>query len=92
MNRYLSDCDFQGQPQVAENPHAEESLTDNVEKIANIGSTRKSHQNRRSLSSHAYLDQTAVPMGIICCAEITNSHWVSGIFLLKDKAQYGDQN
>lgn len=83
MDRYLSDCGFQGQPQVAENPHAEESLTDNVEKIANIGSTRKSRQNRKSLSSHPYLDQTAVPMGIIRCAVITNSHYVSGIFSFK---------
>ena len=53
------------QTQVAENPHSEYGLTDNVEKIAenekiNAEKSTKEKVDLQSLPNHAYLNQTVV--------------------------------
>ncbi|XP_037350406.1 protein dpy-30 homolog [Talpa occidentalis] len=58
---------LQGQAQVAENPHSEYGLTDNVERIVEnekISAEKSSKQkvDRQSLPICAYLDQTVVPI------------------------------
>ncbi|XP_054583465.1 protein dpy-30 homolog [Eptesicus fuscus] len=58
---------LEGQTRVAENPHFEYSLTDNVERIAeneksNAEKSSKQKVDLWSLPTRAYLDQTVVPI------------------------------
>ncbi|XP_064428143.1 protein dpy-30 homolog isoform X1 [Mirounga angustirostris] len=58
---------LEGQTQVAENPHSEYGLTDNVERIVdnekmNAEKSSKQKVDLQSLPTRAYLDQTVVPI------------------------------
>ncbi|XP_006846689.1 PREDICTED: protein dpy-30 homolog [Chrysochloris asiatica] len=93
---------LEGQTQLAENPHSEYGLTDNVERIVeneeiNAEKTSKQKVDLQSLPIHAYLDQTVVPILLQGLAVLAKERPPNPIeflasYLLKNKAQFEDRN
>uniref|UniRef100_F7DY89 Protein dpy-30 homolog n=1 Tax=Equus caballus TaxID=9796 RepID=F7DY89_HORSE len=87
---------------VAENPHAEYGLTDNVERIVenekiNAEKSSKQKVDLQSLPTRAYLDQTVVPILLQGLAVLAKERPPNPIeflasYLLKNKAQFEDRN
>ncbi|KAM8787440.1 protein dpy-30 homolog isoform 1-T3 [Rhynchonycteris naso] len=93
---------LEGQTQVAENPHAEYGLTDNVERIVenekiNAEKSSKQKVDLQALPTRAYLDQTVVPILLQGLAVLAKERPPNPIeflasYLLKNKAQFEDRN
>ncbi|OWK10668.1 DPY30 [Cervus elaphus hippelaphus] len=93
---------LEGQTQVAENPHSEYGLTDNVERIVenekiNAEKSSKQKVDLQSLPTRAYLDQTVVPILLQGLAVLAKERPPNPIeflasYLLKNKAQFEDRN
>ncbi|XP_039085882.1 protein dpy-30 homolog [Hyaena hyaena] len=93
---------LEGQTQVAENPHSEYSLTDNVERIVdnekiNAEKSSKQKVDLQSLPTSAYLDQTVMPILLQGLAVLAKERPPNPIeflasYLLKNKAQFEDRN
>uniref|UniRef100_A0A8C8TWM7 Protein dpy-30 homolog n=1 Tax=Peromyscus maniculatus bairdii TaxID=230844 RepID=A0A8C8TWM7_PERMB len=91
---------LEGQTQVAENPHSEYGLTDNVERIVenekiNAEKSSKQKVDLQSLPTRAYLDQTVVPIllqGLAVTSGPPNPIEFLASYLLKNKAQFEDRN
>ncbi|XP_037862684.1 protein dpy-30 homolog isoform X4 [Chlorocebus sabaeus] len=71
---------LEGQTQVAENPHSEYGLTDNVERIVenekiNAEKSSKQKVDLQSLPTRAYLDQTVVPILLQGLAVLAKESW-----------------
>uniref|UniRef100_A0ABI7WR68 Protein dpy-30 homolog n=3 Tax=Carnivora TaxID=33554 RepID=A0ABI7WR68_FELCA len=87
---------------VAENPHSEYGLTDNVERIVdnekiNAEKSSKQKVDLQSLPTRAYLDQTVVPILLQGLAVLAKERPPNPIeflasYLLKNKAQFEDRN
>ncbi|XP_021570488.1 uncharacterized protein LOC103265250, partial [Carlito syrichta] len=100
LGRHL--CDSRPVFQVAENPHAEYGLTDNVERIVenekiNAEKSSKQKVDLQSLPTRAYLDQTVVPILLQGLAVLAKERPPNPIeflasYLLKNKAQFEDRN
>ncbi|KAG3272399.1 hypothetical protein H1C71_030579 [Ictidomys tridecemlineatus] len=93
---------LEGQSQVAENPHSEYDLIDNVERIVenekiNAEKSSKQKVDLQSLPTHAYLDQMVVPillqgLAVLAKERPPNPTEFLASYLLKNKAQFEDQN
>ncbi|XP_037060291.1 protein dpy-30 homolog [Peromyscus leucopus] len=93
---------LEGQTQVAENPHSKYGLTDNVERIVenekiNAEKSSKQKVDLQSLPTRAYLDQTVVPtllqgLAVLAKERPPNPIEFLASYLLKNKAQFEDQN
>ncbi|XP_039103362.1 protein dpy-30 homolog [Hyaena hyaena] len=93
---------LEGQTQVAENPHSEYGLTDNVERIVdnekiNAEKSSKQKVDLQSLPTCAYLDQTVLPILLQGLAVLAKERPPNPIeflasYLLKNKAQFEDRN
>uniref|UniRef100_A0AC11B254 Dpy-30 histone methyltransferase complex regulatory subunit n=1 Tax=Ovis aries TaxID=9940 RepID=A0AC11B254_SHEEP len=91
-----------GGTDVAENPHSEYGLTDNVERIVenekiNAEKSSKQKVDLQSLPTRAYLDQTVVPILLQGLAVLAKERPPNPIeflasYLLKNKAQFEDRN
>ncbi|KAJ1153961.1 hypothetical protein NDU88_006719 [Pleurodeles waltl] len=88
--------------QVAENPHTEYGLTENVERIvenekANADKVSKQKVDLQSLPTRAYLDQTVVPillqgLSVLSKERPPNPIEFLAAYLLKNKSQFEDRN
>ncbi|XP_048104845.1 protein dpy-30 homolog isoform X2 [Alosa alosa] len=96
---------MEGSTPVAENPHAEYGLTENIQRIVE---NEKAHhekmakqkldlQTLQTLPTRAYLDQTVVPIllqGLSVLAKERPPQPIEFLaaFLLKNKSQFEDRN
>uniref|UniRef100_A0A452RWZ0 Dpy-30 histone methyltransferase complex regulatory subunit n=1 Tax=Ursus americanus TaxID=9643 RepID=A0A452RWZ0_URSAM len=93
---------LKGQMQDAENPHSENGLTDNIERIVDnekINAERSSKQkvDLQSLLTCAYLDQTVMSVllqgpAVLAKERPPNPTEFIASYLLKNKAQSEDRN
>ncbi|KAG5278375.1 protein dpy-30 homolog isoform X1 [Sardina pilchardus] len=100
-----ADQSMEGSTPVAENPHAEYGLTENIQRIVE---NEKAHhekmakqkldlQTLQTLPTRAYLDQTVVPIllqGLSVLAKERPPQPIEFLaaFLLKNKSQFEDRN
>ncbi|XP_076851301.1 protein dpy-30 homolog isoform X1 [Brachyhypopomus gauderio] len=90
---------------VAENPHAEYGLTENIQRIvesekSNVDKVSKQKvdlQTLQTLPTRAYLDQTVVPillqgLSVLAKERPPNPIEFLAAFLLKNKSQFEDRN
>ncbi|XP_061087028.1 protein dpy-30 homolog isoform X2 [Conger conger] len=93
---------MEGPTPVAENPHAEYGLTENVQRIAeseksNAEKVSKQKVDLQSLPTRAYLDQTVVPillqgLSVLAKERPPNPIEFLAAYLLKNKSQFEDRN
>ncbi|XP_048210780.1 protein dpy-30 homolog [Perognathus longimembris pacificus] len=93
---------LEGQKQVAENPHTEYGLTDNVERLVenekvNAEKSSKQKVDLQSLPTRAYLAQTVAPILLQGLAVLAKERPPNPIeflasCLLKNEAQFEDRN
>ncbi|KAG7492892.1 hypothetical protein GJAV_G00264170 [Gymnothorax javanicus] len=97
-----ADQSMEGPTPVAENPHAEYGLTENVQRIAeneksNAEKVSKQKVDLQSLPTRAYLDQTVVPillqgLSVLAKERPPNPIEFLAAYLLKNKSQFEDRN
>ncbi|XP_046899579.1 protein dpy-30 homolog [Hypomesus transpacificus] len=97
-----ADQSMEGHTPVAENPHAEYGLTENIQRIvenekANAEKVSKQKVDLQSLPTRAYLDQTVVPillqgLSVLAKERPPNPIEFLAAFLLKNKSQFEDRN
>ncbi|KAL4639902.1 hypothetical protein GN956_G12477 [Arapaima gigas] len=97
-----ADQSMEGSTPVAENPHAEYGLTENVQRIAeneksNAEKVLKQKVDLQSLPTRAYLDQTVVPillqgLSVLAKERPPNPIEFLAAYLLKNKSQFEDRN
>ncbi|KAG7462846.1 protein dpy-30 homolog [Megalops cyprinoides] len=97
-----ADQGMEGHTPVAENPHAEYGLTENVQRIAeneksNAEKASKQKVDLQSLPTRAYLDQTVVPillqsLSVLAKERPQNPIEFLAAHLLKNKSQFEDRN
>uniref|UniRef100_A0AAY5KND5 Protein dpy-30 homolog n=1 Tax=Esox lucius TaxID=8010 RepID=A0AAY5KND5_ESOLU len=95
------DQSMEGHTPVAENPHAEYGLTENIQRIAeneksNTEKVSKQKVDLQSLPTRAYLDQTVVPillqgLSVLAKERPPNPIEYLAAFLLKNKSQFEDR-
>uniref|UniRef100_A0A6Q2X780 Protein dpy-30 homolog n=1 Tax=Esox lucius TaxID=8010 RepID=A0A6Q2X780_ESOLU len=94
------DQSMEGHTPVAENPHAEYGLTENIQRIAeneksNTEKVSKQKVDLQSLPTRAYLDQTVVPILLqglsVLAKERPTGQVQNSAFLLKNKSQFEDR-
>ncbi|XP_053471244.1 protein dpy-30 homolog isoform X2 [Ictalurus furcatus] len=96
---------MEGHTPVAENPHAEYGLTENIQRIvesekANPDKVPKQKvdlQTLQTLPTRAYLDQTVVPillqgLSVLAKERPPNPIEFLAAFLLKNKSQFEDRS
>lgn len=93
---------MEGPTPIAENPHAEYGLTENVQRIAeneksNAEKVSKQKVDLQSLPTRAYLDQTVVPillqgLSVLAKERPPNPIEFLAAYLLKNKSQFEDRN
>ncbi|XP_031418433.1 protein dpy-30 homolog isoform X2 [Clupea harengus] len=96
---------MEGSTPVAENPHAEYGLTENIQRIVENEKTHHEKtakqkldlQTLQTLPTRAYLDQTVVPIllqGLSVLAKERPPQPIEFLaaFLLKNKSQFEDRN
>ncbi|XP_066516944.1 protein dpy-30 homolog isoform X2 [Hoplias malabaricus] len=92
---------MEGHTPVAENPHAEYGLTENIQRIvesekSNADKVSKQKVDLQSLPTRAYLDQTVVPillqgLSVLAKERPPNPIEFLATFLLKNKSQFEDR-
>uniref|UniRef100_A0AAY4ALS8 Protein dpy-30 homolog n=1 Tax=Denticeps clupeoides TaxID=299321 RepID=A0AAY4ALS8_9TELE len=96
-----ADQSMEGHTPVAENPHADYGLTENIQRIvdekANVEKVAKQKVDLQSLPTRAYLDQTVVPillqgLSVLAKERPPNPIEFLATFLLKNKSQFEDRN
>ncbi|XP_067115229.1 protein dpy-30 homolog [Osmerus mordax] len=97
-----ADQSMEGHTPVAENPHAEYGLTENIQRIvenekANAEKVSKQKVDLQSLPTRAYLDQTVVPillqgLSVLAKERPPNPIEFLAAFLLKNKSQFEERN
>lgn len=97
-----ADQSMEGHTPVAENPHAEYGLTENIQRIvdnekSNAEKVSKQKVDLQSLPTRAYLDQTVVPillqgLSVLAKERPPNPIEFLAAFLLKNKSQFEDRN
>ncbi|KAM3865355.1 protein dpy-30 homolog [Diretmus argenteus] len=97
-----ADQSMEGHTPVAENPHAEYGLTENIQRIvdnekASAEKISKQKVDLQSLPTRAYLDQTVVPillqgLSVLAKERPPNPIEYLSAFLLKNKAQFEERN
>ncbi|XP_053085894.1 protein dpy-30 homolog isoform X1 [Pangasianodon hypophthalmus] len=100
-----ADQSMEGHTPVAENPHAEYGLTENIQRIvesekANADKVPKQKvdlQTLQTLPTRAYLDQTVVPillqgLSVLAKERPPNPIEFLATFLLKNKSQFEDRS
>ncbi|XP_034777680.1 protein dpy-30 homolog isoform X1 [Acipenser ruthenus] len=93
---------LEGHTPVADNPHAEYGLTENVQRIlenekTNTEKVSKQKVDLQSLPTRAYLDQTVVPillqgLSVLAKERPPNPIEYLAAYLLKNKSQFEDRN
>ncbi|XP_066553303.1 protein dpy-30 homolog [Amia ocellicauda] len=93
---------LEGHTPVAENPHAEYGLTENVQRIvenekSSVDKVSKQKVDLQSLPTRAYLDQTVVPillqgLSVLAKERPPNPIEFLAAYLLKNKSQFEDRN
>ncbi|XP_056136855.1 protein dpy-30 homolog [Lampris incognitus] len=93
---------MEGHTPVAENPHAEYGLTENIQRIVDSEKTNaekisKQKVDLQALPTRAYLDQTVVPillqgLSVLAKERPPNPIEYLAAFLLKNKTQFEDRN
>ncbi|XP_027034730.1 protein dpy-30 homolog isoform X1 [Tachysurus fulvidraco] len=104
-NHTDADQSMEGHTPVAENPHAEYGLTENIQRIvesekANADKVPKQKvdmQTLQTLPTRAYLDQTVVPillqgLSVLAKERPPNPIEFLATFLLKNKSQFEDRS
>ncbi|KAJ8002215.1 hypothetical protein DPEC_G00177580 [Dallia pectoralis] len=95
-----ADQSMEGHTPVAENPHAEYGLTENIQRIAENekanAEVSKQKVDLQSLPTRAYLDQTVVPillqgLSVLAKERPPNPIEYLAAFLLKNKSQFEDR-
>ncbi|XP_066516943.1 protein dpy-30 homolog isoform X1 [Hoplias malabaricus] len=96
-----ADQSMEGHTPVAENPHAEYGLTENIQRIvesekSNADKVSKQKVDLQSLPTRAYLDQTVVPillqgLSVLAKERPPNPIEFLATFLLKNKSQFEDR-
>ncbi|XP_044146562.1 protein dpy-30 homolog [Bufo gargarizans] len=91
-----------GQSQVAENPHSEFGLTENVERIvenekASTEKVSKQKVDLQALPTRAYLDQTVVPillqgLSVLAKERPPNPIEYLAAYLVKNKTQFEERS
>ncbi|XP_069811092.1 protein dpy-30 homolog isoform X1 [Dendropsophus ebraccatus] len=91
-----------GQSQVAENPHSEFGLTENVERLvenekATTEKVSKQKVDLQALPTRAYLDQTVVPillqgLSVLAKERPPNPIEFLAAYLLKNKTQFEERS
>lgn len=97
-----ADQSMEGNTPIAENPHSEYGLTENIQRIvenekANTEKVSKQKVDLQSLPTRAYLDQTVVPillqgLSVLAKERPANPIEFLAAFLLKNKSQFEDRN
>ncbi|XP_014028749.1 protein dpy-30 homolog isoform X2 [Salmo salar] len=93
---------MEGNTPIAENPHSEYGLTENIQRIVenektNTEKVSKQKVDLQSLPTRAYLDQTVVPillqgLSVLAKERPTNPIEFLAAFLLKNKSQFENRN
>ncbi|XP_006638636.1 protein dpy-30 homolog [Lepisosteus oculatus] len=93
---------LEGHTPVAENPHADYGLTENVQRIvenekSSAEKVSKQKVDLQSLPTRAYLDQTVVPillqgLSVLAKERPPNPIEFLAAYLLKNKSQFEDRN
>ncbi|XP_014028740.1 protein dpy-30 homolog isoform X1 [Salmo salar] len=97
-----ADQSMEGNTPIAENPHSEYGLTENIQRIVenektNTEKVSKQKVDLQSLPTRAYLDQTVVPillqgLSVLAKERPTNPIEFLAAFLLKNKSQFENRN
>ncbi|XP_064804018.1 protein dpy-30 homolog [Oncorhynchus masou masou] len=97
-----ADQSMEGNTPIAENPHSEYGLTENIQRIvenekSNTEKVSKQKVDLQSLPTRAYLDQTVVPillqgLSVLAKERPTNPIEFLAAFLLKNKSQFENRN
>ncbi|XP_029906437.1 protein dpy-30 homolog [Myripristis murdjan] len=96
-----ADQSMEAHTAVAENPHAEYGLTENIQRIVDsekgADKVLKQKVDLQALPTRAYLDQTVVPillqgLSLLAKERPPNPIEYLAAFLLKNKAQFEERN